>query len=919
MSKSTAVPKMSQEGPPDRKVPPKVSPPDWTWSGTKAFSFPPGWTWFETKASWELLPGSESKPYKKEIIDHGGPTAVAEYLLGLVSPEIKNLEGKIVSAATLEDIISSGIDTSTLEQPMGYMSIVKDDRNPEWYRCYIGQCKIFVRRIVRQHGQEILQHSTKSLHHFMLWMGNGHRSANFITLWTLPKGGIDKAAFCKAFRTHHGLLKPKGTQAGPHTDNFGLNIMTPLVQDSVLLPFMRNEANSGPRRSPDRQIAYWPTFHPSKKEKQGVAAPISRPIFQRDYDVFLNDALDDCSDQFSDIRGSLRQASEARECTGEAKTLPFTGRLDSSIAFLLDFAAAPNASGAAPIVLEDGQSADSIPWSLRGCHFHEQNCLIWTHDFGDFAELGLDSMSGSILNKAVMKWHSIMLNESQAKIILLCGPRVEMIIKSLVGNKTTRHTLKIRGCEYMMYIEHGRGSAGEGYRLYLRAPTLPSEAWSTSARHSVKLSEIIRFAVNMVGLTRIRPYFVESSGVVGYILRRARAERLGSPPMTSKTISEGIRLWLGRKGISKLEDIREIEKHGGTLIRGLLMVLSALPRRNKERRPQRPRVPADADATKPKKIKAHQPFDPDAIQNIKRLVDKRVEEREEKYAANLTNVLREPLYSCETQMPKPSTTQGKEDSPELFEDQAASTTDSFSAMSKNDSERVANVSSLLAQRQAEVFSAEAVDSEGSAEDDLESPVEDLAKVIDSALRRGILEGSSNRRKVPRRAALRKSGGAGQSRLGHACSDWSKELEKLPYKEYHYKVTCGVSYPRLIRVKSCPITFPADMDVGTGDVFVKVELSPPGEYHPECYATEALDSDPANRLALRVRFKNTADTEVTYYEKNPNRGPLYRTNAFVDILHGVSQDVIAETERRYLSYPTGRAPPGLERFENGNYT
>jgi hypothetical protein len=48
--------------------------------------------------------------------------------------------------------------------------------------------------------------------------------------------------------------------------------------------------------------------------------------------------------------------------------------------------------------------------------------------------------------------------------------------------------------------------------------------------------------------------------------------------------------------------------------------------------------------------------------------------------------------------------------------------------------------------------------------------------------------------------------------------------------------------------------------------------------------------------------------------------LYRANTFVDILADEKpHEVIAQTGRRYLHFPKGHAPPGLERFEGGGYT
>ena len=57
-------------------------------------------------------------------------------------------------------------------------------------------------------------------------------------------------------------------------------------------------------------------------------------------------------------------------------------------------------------------------------------------------------------------------------------------------------------------------------------------------------------------------------------------------------------------------------------------------------------------------------------------------------------------------------------------------------------------------------------------------------------------------------------------------------------------------------------------VDVEEVFVKIEICPPGQRQAEVYASSARDDDPACRLAFRVRFTNTTGSEIQYYEQNP---------------------------------------------------
>ncbi|OJJ55566.1 hypothetical protein ASPSYDRAFT_1159393 [Aspergillus sydowii CBS 593.65] len=850
------------------------------------------------------LPGSQTKPYREEIMKHGGQEEVAECLLNLIPEEIRELEKRVVSAATFQALITAGRNRDTWKNPMGYISILKDSRNERWWRAYVGQCRNASRRIVRQHAQDILQNSKRNLHHFMLWIGNGNRSTNFVLLWAFPEGTVEDAwystrsniletVFCKAFRTHHGILEPIDAPSSRDMRSFGLNIMSPLVQGGVLSALTRIRANSGPTRSPDRQIRYWPVFrHGQKKQVHAVSA---RPHLKRDFDETLRMALGVNEDLYASVRMSLLHVNGTKAASAKTTTIPFIGHINARIAFVLDFAATSPANDELLLPLGCEELADVIPWSLRGCHFNDKNSLIWTHDFGSFSELEFESFSETLPNQNVLDWHRSLLEETQAHVILLCGPRAERIIKSLLGKNVSKHTLELRGFEYTMYFQ--RATKATRHRIYIRTPTLPSESWSTSVGHSARLSEAIRFSVNMIGLTGIRPYFAEASSVVGYILKCAKVESQGGEVLTPENIDAGAKLWLCRKGFTELDDLREIEKLGETFVRGLLMVLHALPRKNNREYQKMPPSLRGADITKPKKARVPEPFDPERFGKVKNLVGDRIKERESKYALRFVGLSPEqPLGSSES-------LQSSDGSSPVQMGPSASLLE-FSRIEDDSPETVAKMRSLLASRQVELTEA-----------NLESTVEDLANIINSAVRRGIFVAERS----ARRGILRKGQVTGKHRGDYGCRDWGNELENLPNKEYNYTVPLGVPYERLVRVCMCPIKFPAEVDVGDGTIFVKVELSPLGQQHPHQYALSATHDDPACRLALRVRIKDTAGIETVYYEQNSNERPLYRANSFVDILNRRSPFDIASTERRYLFYGPGRAPRGLEVFEGGGYT
>ena len=81
------------------------------------------------------------------------------------------------------------------------------------------------------------------------------------------------------------------------------------------------------------------------------------------------------------------------------------------------------------------------------------------------------------------------------------------------------------------------------------------------------------------GTEGVRPYFVQSSGVLGRILRLARKERDESTVrMVTDTLDPLLKILLVRKDFESEEDTRKLETIAGSLSAGLLILLHALPR-----------------------------------------------------------------------------------------------------------------------------------------------------------------------------------------------------------------------------------------------------------------------------------------------------------------------------------------------------
>lgn len=173
----------------------------------------------------------------------------------------------------------------------------------------------------------------------------------------------------------------------------------------------------------------------------------------------------------------------------------------------------------------------------------------------------------------------------------------------------------------------------------IRCLQLLLDVWSMNSMHSARLSVALQSALIMVGMKGIRLYFIESSSMVGSILSQARKERLGNSEMTADTFEPGIKLCLARKGVTQDADIQKIEELGGTLTRGLLMVLHALPRQNPDNQIM-PLLQRSRRSNNPgkKRVRVHEKIDPEKFKAMKEIVHDRVEKREQGFSRHLSSL-----------------------------------------------------------------------------------------------------------------------------------------------------------------------------------------------------------------------------------------------------------------------------------------
>ncbi|KAK1143145.1 hypothetical protein N8T08_007031 [Aspergillus melleus] len=305
------------------------------------------------------------------------------------------------------------------------------------------------------------------------------------------------------------------------------------------------------------------------------------------------------------------------------------------------------------------------------------------------------------------------------------------------------------------------------------------------------------------------------------------------------------------------------------------------------------------------RVRVYEEFDKESLNDMRRLVHGRVQQRNDAFTQRLSSL--------------------PQDNPEPTRASIENINEEFSQLEKNNPDQINKLQDLLTVRRAGADFSQSMTDEVDELNTYEAGVGSLATLIDNASTSGFLKPgkgplfSINRRSRGKQEAVLGGQRARKGRTDYSHLPWRKEAAVFRDKEYPYTVCLGSS-KRTVNPYYCSIAFPPDMDIGDGSVWVKIEICPLGQRHPEVYAKFATNEDPASRLAFRVRYKVSEGTEHQFYGDTTSSTLVYRANTLVDILaNNIPDEIIAKTPRRYLYFRKESCPPGLERFGGGNYT
>ncbi|KUL81541.1 hypothetical protein ZTR_10064 [Talaromyces verruculosus] len=323
-----------------------------------------------------------------QLIDEKTIKETAEELVSFIDPEIRELQGETITASQLLQVKNLQSQRSINWKVDGrYLNFITDDRNPDYFRAYVGQSK-FIERRKDCHIDAMIADNNTTLHYHVSSRGNGYHHPHFIQLW---KTGHDEIGEFYDQTLLTLSLPPTVLQEYFELANIqqstmlGLNIVPPLYQTVSLGQEVRRTFMILCEESVDQDIKDWPNVRTTQQKKYWDPAKTPRVITSEDYveamerAVEKNQHLRTCNLKITDQgTPSSRKSDNIEEwfaALGNGlemlsdktpQQIPF-GTLEAKIGVIFNQVYRKET--------EDG--ATGLPYGIRQSGFNETNVLAW--------------------------------------------------------------------------------------------------------------------------------------------------------------------------------------------------------------------------------------------------------------------------------------------------------------------------------------------------------------------------------------------------------------------------------------------------------------------------------------------------------------------------------------------------------------
>ncbi|GIC92158.1 uncharacterized protein Aud_008619 [Aspergillus udagawae] len=820
-------------------------------------------------------------PYTDVVSLFDSIDSFTEVLLGTVDSTIRNLEGRIITRSLLDEVRQAQAKNET-QWPLnsGYLDYVTDDRDPDYWRPYVGQSSNTEQRIA-QHVRAIRTGDTDTLHYFVIRRGDGHRTANFVRLWTLalPENvdpvintalnNILEMIMARCFQSlpPEELTRVFGRPRDGFTYSFrGLNLISPLLQGRSLSPWARYQSSLQLRQSTDEDIREWPEARMEHKNKvhnfqfrsfseftrRDCETAIQEAInthphlrlrlecFQRNDKDILERGMTEAMD-FSWLQADLAKTHLPGDETKEI-SLPI-GNHNSRLGLILNesFWGVSNAKNG------------SMPSHLAPCGLTYSNCLVWTAGFRRLVTLQLGTQ---IRTEAPSGIHILrclnreLVARSHLQVILVCDEQAERVL--FQGNPSTdAFKLYLRGRAFKAWLEIMEGGR---QCIYLASPAPLVALWGNSWAQAAALSAVLQFAILITNTRGIRPNVFCCQLVLLQIIRQYDWERNGHPKMTTDNLDPNIRSWLQAKGFRNHEDIVRLESSAESLTAALLMLTQILPRRIHGGTEKRSMM-------LPSINRRRGIFDKDQL-----------------------GIVRDLWTEISTRNSSPDNSLQVYNEMDLMDDETLET-----------------------QQDLELESLQC------------AMITDDKRTNNSFSQNSLaLHLNSDEPSMPRK----RKGSTLKVQMALLQGTVNAKLEFrgkcAPFKSFFrtYAARLDLYFPYDGELRA---TFPDPNSLRR--VRIRAEIKPHGQKHPQRWASHATSEDPASRLAFRLTVMGPEKQEFGFYASGRGAKLVKKANGFIDWMSGVTDEEIATKPRRYLNIQMSheKVPDALRPFVGGAYT
>ncbi|KIM99813.1 hypothetical protein OIDMADRAFT_55715 [Oidiodendron maius Zn] len=548
-----------------------------------------------------------SLDYSAQIQRHGRDALVSA-ILSFVHPTVFNLQGQELTPDILRKVQKDQLEgQSFMQWPKfgGYLDFVTDDRSRFYVRFYVGQSIVVALRL-DTHCRHILQGAFDTLHYYILNMGDGHRRANWLQLWSMPEemqyretfSGFSisiiqcclEMMFCRAFESlpNQTLAEYFGTALHGQYSGRGLNVLSPLLQpvDLCLLESSRSQHRSRLSSSSDPEVASWPAVRVkmiAKERQDAFATSKALPPSISAYGRLIQEQLQAQNVEHFSLNALLSKSRFQTEhfrleyqfakAFGESDnfhTLPF-GSLEATVCVVLD-------NRHIDIGTKTSESG-WIPWLLRSVGFHEGNALLFTynHTYRGLYN-SITNPEGEDRIALRRKFTRLLINNSNLRIVLLCGPlsRDEILasIRSGTAAVDGPYTLDFRRQKLSCWLQ--RHPNNYICRMFIESPEPFPVLLGSNWRKSTKLGEVFKIAVALTDI-KVDAYHFESCSFTAKVLKKRWSESRNQDiePWTPENLDPVVRHYLQRRGFTTREELEQLQNTNSekSLTRALIVLL----------------------------------------------------------------------------------------------------------------------------------------------------------------------------------------------------------------------------------------------------------------------------------------------------------------------------------------------------------